>query len=91
MIIGLFILNIGMVSTFAFLAFLHFVKQKELAMQLVQEKRELERRNLEQELLLKQSEKLVTLGKLSARVAHEINNPASAAQRGAAQLSAAVS
>ena len=34
-------------------------------------------------------EKMVSLGKLSAGMAHELNNPASAAQRGAAQLRAA--
>ncbi len=33
-------------------------------------------------------EKMVSLGKLSAGMAHELNNPASAAQRGAAQLQA---
>jgi signal transduction histidine kinase len=84
--VGLFILNIGVVSSMAFAAFLHFVKQKELAMRLVKERRDLERMNLEQELLLKQSEKLATLGRLSAGVAHELNNPASSVQRGADQL-----
>jgi signal transduction histidine kinase len=48
--------------------------------------RELELAYLQQEVTLRQSEKLATLGKLSAGLAHELNNPASAAKRGAEQL-----
>lgn len=45
-------------------------------------------RDLEQAYL--QQEKLATLGKLSAGVAHELGNPAAAAQRGAEQLQEAL-
>jgi signal transduction histidine kinase len=48
--------------------------------------RDLEKAYLQQEFTLRQSEKLATLGKLSAGMAHELNNPSAAARRGAAQL-----
>jgi signal transduction histidine kinase len=45
--------------------------------------REMESAYLRQEVALRQTEKLATLGKLSAGLAHELNNPAAAVMRGA--------
>ena len=50
--------------------------------------RDLEKKYLQQEVMLRQTEKLATLGRLSAGLAHELNNPADAARRGDSQLQA---
>src|SRR5215831_13430290 len=52
--------------------------------------RDLEVAYLHQEVMLRENEKLATLGKLSAGMAHELNNPAAAALRSADQLKTAV-
>lgn len=69
----------------------HLLEQKELVIELMREKRELEEAYLQQGIMLRQNEKLATLGKLSAGVAHELNNPASAAQRAVSQLQDSIS
>jgi PAS domain S-box-containing protein len=53
---------------------------------------ELARRNveLEQEQVARQLEKMAALGKLAAGLAHELNNPASAAQRAVTELIQAI-
>ncbi|MBK9125078.1 MAG: response regulator [Chloroflexi bacterium] len=48
--------------------------------------RDLEQAYLHQEMMLRQSEKLATLGRLSAGMAHELNNPAAAVQSGSKQI-----
>jgi len=81
-----FIINIGTVSFIVFLVLFFFFKRKDNVIELMRTNRELELAYLQQEVMLRQSEKLATLGKLSAGMAHELNNPASVALRGSKQL-----
>ncbi|HTI64570.1 MAG TPA: ATP-binding protein [Gemmatimonadaceae bacterium] len=74
-----FILNVSAVSSVAFVVLHSFINDRRRL-------RELEVAYLGQEMMLRQSEKLATLGTLAAGIAHELNNPASAARRASEQL-----
>jgi signal transduction histidine kinase len=52
--------------------------------------RDLEKAYLQQDVMLRQSEKLAAMGRLSAGMAHELNNPVSAALRSSEQLHEAI-
>ncbi len=81
-----FVMNAVAVTSIGFSVLAYFVGQKDRLIEVMQRNRELEEAYLQQEITLRQSERLATLGKLSAGVAHELNNPAAAAQRAVEQL-----
>lgn len=74
-----FILNISSVCAVSLVFLYSFARDR-------RKLRELEVSYLNQEMMLRQADKLATLGTLAAGVAHELNNPAAAAARGVGQL-----
>lgn len=75
-ILTFFVLNLGAVSTISFAMIFYFVGENQRVHALL----------IRQEEEMRQTEKISALGKLSAGLAHELNNPAAAAQRASAQL-----
>lgn len=87
LVVALFVLNISAV-TGVILYLLAFDRaQKDEYIDVLSRNRELEAAYLAQEITLRQSDKLATLGKLSAGMAHELNNPSAAVQQAVAELS----
>ncbi len=82
-ITAFFVMNLTGPSVVAFAMLLSFVNAESKL-------RTLERSYVQQSLMLRQSEKLATLGTLAAGVAHELNNPAAAVSRAADQAQAAI-
>lgn len=81
-----FVMNIGLVNVALCGLIAFYVRQKGELIDVMRRNRELEASYLAQEVSLRQSDKLATLGRLSAGMAHELNNPAAAAQQASNQL-----
>ncbi len=81
-----FVLNIVAVMGIVVGLLSFYVRERDELTSVLIRNRELESAYLAQELSVRQSDKLATIGKLSAGMAHELNNPAAAAQRATQQL-----
>jgi signal transduction histidine kinase len=80
------LLNVTGVSFVAFWAMRTFLETNDTLAVEQNRLRKIERSFVAQEAMLRQQERLATLGQLSAGVAHELNNPAAAAGRATRQL-----
>jgi signal transduction histidine kinase len=79
LVLAFFVLNVSAVAATTIFVLYSFVTDR-------RKLRTLEVAYLNQEMALRQSEKLATLGTLAAGIAHELNNPAAATGRAAEQL-----
>jgi signal transduction histidine kinase len=79
LVTAFFVMNLGGVSLITFAMLMSFVRARTKL-------RALELAYVDQTVLLRQREKLATLGTLAAGIAHELNNPAAAVRSAAGQL-----
>ncbi len=87
LVIGFYAGNFLAMSVIIFALLIYFVGLQSSAIAVLRRNRELEAVYLQQEVSLRQSDKLATIGKLSAGLAHELNNPAAAVQQATKGLS----
>jgi signal transduction histidine kinase len=85
-----FVLNLTSVMGLIFLLLGYFVRQKDDTIATAERNLELESELLEQQIALRHSDRLATLGKLSAGMAHELNNPTAAVQQATHQLTSSL-
>ncbi len=83
-----FVLNLGVFMSVVVWLLYYFTLQQQRVLDVMRRARALEEAYLQQEVTVRQNERLATLGRLSAGLAHELNNPTAAVQRAAAQLAA---
>lgn len=84
--LGFLLLNIVVVALVAFWALRTFIAANDRLAIEQHRLRAIEKAYVAQEAMLRQQDRLATLGRLSAGVAHELNNPASAAGRATTHL-----